>query len=178
MKVTSASPLSFFDTHFARIYLYDQPHLRFDITPLHQKILADSHASPPSQTIILMNLLKEYFEHPKTFSPHVALPYLTHVSPFQKKVYSALCDIPFGKTLTYLELARKLKTAPRAIGQACKRNPLPCLIPCHRVLAKTHLGGYAGKQDGFFLQVKIELLKHEGIFIDENTNDQGFSKKR
>lgn len=85
-------------------------------------------------------------------------------TPFQKKVWQALARIPFGTTRSYGELASELGTAPRALGGACGRNPLPILIPCHRVLAANRsLGGYSG-MDG--IDTKRFLLRLEGALND------------
>ena len=89
------------------------------------------------------------------------LPIDLQGTPFQKKVWQALAKIPYGKTLSYSELAKILKTGPRAIGNACRTNPIPVIIPCHRILAKNGLGGYSGKTTGNFLKIKEWLLKHE-----------------
>lgn len=83
-------------------------------------------------------------------------------TPFQQSVWKALSAIPSGKTLTYGQLAKQLKSGPRAIGQACRTNPIPIVIPCHRIVASNHLGGYAGQQQGKIFQIKEWLLKHEG----------------
>jgi len=80
---------------------------------------------------------------------------------FQRKIWQALSEIPSGKTLTYAELARKLKTSPRAIGQACRKNPIPLIVPCHRIVGTSNQGGYAGKQTGRMMEIKSILLKHE-----------------
>lgn len=82
---------------------------------------------------------------------------------FQKRVWAELLNIPPGKTITYSELAKKLHTHPRAIGQACRANPLPVTIPCHRVVGKNSLGGYFGKTHGKMLTRKQELLASEKI---------------
>ncbi len=71
--------------------------------------------------------------------PPLAMP----KTPFQVKMRAGLLDIPFGEVRTYGELAKRLATAPRAMGQALGANPLPILIPCHRVLAADGLGGFA-----------------------------------
>lgn len=80
-------------------------------------------------------------------------------SPFQKKVMEALAEIPFGKTVSYQQLA-KTCGAPkgaRAIGNACGKNPFPLLIPCHRVLrADGKLGGFSCG-----LEIKKRLLEFE-----------------
>ena len=60
---------------------------------------------------------------------------------FQQKVWQALRDIPAGKIMTYRDLAKKLKTSARAVGNACRINPIPIIVPCHRVIAKNGLGG-------------------------------------
>lgn len=94
---------------------------------------------------------------------------------FQKRVWRALCAIPPGTTKTYGELAKQLNTSPRAIGNACRKNPLPIIIPCHRVVAKNSLGGYAGARIGNLLEIKKWLLRYEktnnlccSIFIEHN----------
>lgn len=92
------------------------------------------------------------------------LPLAPMGTPFQQKVWQALARIPFGATRSYGELASELGTAPRALGGACGRNPLPILIPCHRVLASNRsLGGYSG-MDG--IDTKRFLLRLEGVSTD------------
>jgi methylated-DNA-[protein]-cysteine S-methyltransferase len=67
--------------------------------------------------------------------------------------------------MTYQELADKLQTSPRAIGNACRANPTPIIVPCHRIVAKSHMGGFAGDTQGKLLDIKKWLLEHEkGIF--------------
>lgn len=82
---------------------------------------------------------------------------------YQRRVWKALCAIPRGEVRTYAELASELGTGPRAVGQACRRNPIPILIPCHRVVSCKGVGGYAGANAGRWLAVKQWLLHHEGI---------------
>jgi methylated-DNA-[protein]-cysteine S-methyltransferase len=80
-------------------------------------------------------------------------------SMYQQKVWNALLVIPVGRTLTYGELALKLQSSPRAVGQACKRNPIALFIPCHRVVGKNDLGGYMGNPKA--VSYKESLLTHE-----------------
>lgn len=80
---------------------------------------------------------------------------------FQKRVWQALQKIPSGETRTYGELAKQLGSSPRAIGGACRRNPIPLLIPCHRVVATNGAGGFAGQTDGHWMYIKHWLLSHE-----------------
>ena len=85
-----------------------------------------------------------------------------NVSPFQEKVLKQLLRIPYGETRTYGEIAKVLKTSPRAIGNACRRNPLSIIIPCHRVVAANGIGGYSGQTEGEQLAIKRRLLQLEG----------------
>jgi len=89
----------------------------------------------------------------------------TKGTPFQKKVWQALQKIPAGQVMTYGELARQLNTSARAVGNACRANPIPLVIPCHRVVAKSGLGGFSGSKDGAPVKIKAWLLAHEGLSI-------------
>lgn len=82
-------------------------------------------------------------------------------TPFQLRVWHALMRIPAGHPQTYGALAKQLGTAARAVGQACGANPLPILIPCHRVVAAHGLGGFMHASTGAPLDVKTWLLAHE-----------------
>lgn len=114
--------------------------------------LADSTQS--AAKIQLLN----YFKNPlQKFS----FDYEFQGTDFQKKVCYALQAIPPGKTLTYGELAKKLNSHPRAIGQALKRNPLPILFPCHRIVSQTGIGGFSGECEGRKITSKQWLLNHE-----------------
>jgi methylated-DNA-[protein]-cysteine S-methyltransferase len=65
-------------------------------------------------------------------------------TPFERRVWAAMQEIPYGETRRYGELAMQVGSAPRAIGRACGHNPIPIVIPCHRVLARGGIGGYSG----------------------------------
>jgi methylated-DNA-[protein]-cysteine S-methyltransferase len=80
---------------------------------------------------------------------------------FQMKVWKSLQNIPLGTVVTYGDLAKRLKSSPRAVGNACRKNPISVVIPCHRVVSKTGLGGYSGSTSGNPLKIKEWLLKHE-----------------
>lgn len=80
---------------------------------------------------------------------------------FQQRVWQALLDIPAGETRTYADLAKLLDSSPRAVGGACRRNPIALIIPCHRVVARDGPGGYAGQTSGPQLAIKQWLLQHE-----------------
>ena len=84
---------------------------------------------------------------------------------FEQKVYTTISQIPKGSVITYGQLAKKLKSSPRAVGQALKRNPYAPKVPCHRVIKSDGtLGGYDGKMNS---RKKINLLKKEGIIFNK-----------
>lgn len=100
--------------------------------------------------------LKAYFEgRLRRFS----VPLGPKCSVFQHIFNEALFSVKYGETRTYGELAEAIGVTPQAIGQACAANPIPIIIPCHRVLAATGLGGYSGSGG---VATKAKLLKMEG----------------
>ena len=123
------------------------------------------NADPPPSAWEATALLREgrdqvleYFSGARQFFD---LPLAPQGTPFQLKVWRALADIPYGQTVTYGALARRVGCpgGARAVGQANHRNPLPILLPCHRVVgAGGALTGYGGG-----LEVKRFLLKLEGV---------------
>jgi methylated-DNA-[protein]-cysteine S-methyltransferase len=115
-----------------------------------------------TQESSIASQLIAYFTNPKH---KFELPIQLTGTPFQLRVWMALSDIPSGTTLTYGQLAKKLKSSPRAVGQACRRNPIPIIIPCHRVIGAKKLGGYAGDTSGNLFAVKQWLLQHESAHI-------------
>jgi methylated-DNA-[protein]-cysteine S-methyltransferase len=82
---------------------------------------------------------------------------------FQRRVWDAIEAIPSGRVLSYGEVARRLRSGPRAVGQACGANWFPLAIPCHRVVSSSGLGGFARNDDGFHVAIKRWLLAHEGV---------------
>ncbi|MSR42131.1 MAG: methylated-DNA--[protein]-cysteine S-methyltransferase [Phycisphaerales bacterium] len=85
-------------------------------------------------------------------------------TPFQVAVWNACRSIPKGKTQTYGWIAKRLGKSPvacRAVGQAMKRNPLPMIVPCHRVVAADGLGGFAGATEGVLCRLKQGILDLE-----------------
>ncbi len=74
-------------------------------------------------------------------------------------VQRAMCAIPMGEVRTYGDLSKALGAPAQAIGQACGSNPIPILIPCHRILSATGLGGFSAPGG---VETKVALLKHEG----------------
>lgn len=91
------------------------------------------------------------------------LPLEPEGTMYQKRVWNRLRKCPTGKVWTYGELARQIHSAPRAVGNACRRNPIPIVVPCHRVVSAKGMGGYAGHTSGTFLSIKQWLLQHESV---------------
>ena len=89
------------------------------------------------------------------------LPYEFNGTAFQSRVWRAICAIPSGNTLTYLDIARQLKSAPRPVGGACGANRIPLVIPCHRVVASHGIGGFMHARGGAPIAIKQWLLHHE-----------------
>lgn len=91
------------------------------------------------------------------------LPLAPAGGPLQQSVCKAMLAIPYGKTRTYGEIAVALGVAAQPIGQACGGNPIPVIIPCHRVVAADgKLGGFSG---GAGVETKLALLRHEGALL-------------
>ena len=94
-----------------------------------------------------------------------ALPIEAKGTEFQHKVWDALKKIPVGTVKTYGEVAKELNSSARAIGNACRNNPTPIVVPCHRVVAASGLGGFAGATQGQLTSIKSQLLAHEGVVV-------------
>jgi methylated-DNA-[protein]-cysteine S-methyltransferase len=103
--------------------------------------------------------LQCYFDDPAwPFS----LPLPVQGTLFQQRVWNALRAIPKGQVRRYGDLSRELGSAPRAVAGACKANGFPLIVPCHRVVSGAGLGGYCGRSEGPYLEIKRWLLRHEG----------------
>jgi methylated-DNA-[protein]-cysteine S-methyltransferase len=112
----------------------------------------------------LSEQLRDYFRgRRKEFD----LPLSLAGTAFQQRVWAALSEIPYGETRSYSDIAAMvgIPKAPRAVGQANSRNPVPIIVPCHRVLASgNRLGGYMGSgPDGPGAELKRWFLRHEGV---------------
>jgi methylated-DNA-[protein]-cysteine S-methyltransferase len=94
------------------------------------------------------------------------LPLSIAGTPFRQRVWRAIAAIEPGTTRSYGDIARDLDSGARAVGQAVGDNPLPIVIPCHRVLAADGgLGGFMHGRTGFSLDIKRWLLRHEGLGV-------------
>jgi methylated-DNA-[protein]-cysteine S-methyltransferase len=116
---------------------------------------------PPRNAVAgrAVHRLEAYFRDP---SAHPDVSTRLRGTPFQQRVWEALRLIPPGRTRTYGELAQRLGTSARAVGGACRANPCPVIVPCHRVIAAGGgLGGFSGHRNGAWLDIKKQLLALE-----------------
>ena len=109
-----------------------------------------------------LSQLDSYFSSAISF---LTIPLASKGTAFQRLVWHELTEIPLGETRTYGDIAKKLNSSPRAVGNACRKNPVQIIIPCHRVISATGIGGYAGETEGRQLNIKRWLLKHEGVAL-------------
>ena len=117
---------------------------------------------PPTEETPLLReaarQLTDYFDGKRT---QFDLPLELSASPFERQVQEKMLAIPYGETRTYGDIANELDTYGQPVGQACGANGIPIIVPCHRVLSATGLGGFSGAGG---VETKILLLKHEGGF--------------
>ena len=150
-----AVPAGYFHAPFGPLAVYDDGEF---VTALS---FGPHHCIGPRPTRLTcetVRQLRAYFAQPGfAFS----LPVKPAGTAFQQRVWAALQQIPRGSVLTYGQLAEQLGSSARAVGGACRANPLPLIIPCHRVVASTGLGGYAGHTSGDTFDIKRWLLEFE-----------------
>jgi O-6-methylguanine DNA methyltransferase len=103
--------------------------------------------------------LVRYFDDPDYVFD---LPLCAAGTAFQRAVWREISAVPRGQVVSYGHIAKHLRSAARAVGQACGANPFPPIVPCHRVVSASGLGGFANNTDGFLIATKHWLLTHEG----------------
>lgn len=136
------------------VQLADDAVVSVDLLP---KPVSISHSNPSLARTVRQQLLA-YLADPRFVFD---LPLRADGTPFQQRVWRALRRIPAGRVMTYGALAHRLDTGPRAIGGACRTNPIPLIIPCHRVVAANGIGGFMGVVRGRQVAFKEWLLSHE-----------------
>nr|VFK44850.1 MAG: methylated-DNA-[protein]-cysteine S-methyltransferase [Candidatus Kentron sp. TC]VFK47134.1 MAG: methylated-DNA-[protein]-cysteine S-methyltransferase [Candidatus Kentron sp. TC] len=117
--------------------------------------------------------LGRYFEDPEW---RFELPLAPGGTPFQQRVWQALQSIPSGETISYGTLAARLGTCARAVGNACRGNPIPIIIPCHRVVGVRGPGGFMGSRAGEPLAIKKWLLTHESFHDRRKESDISYTE--
>ncbi len=131
------------------------------ITRLSYMPLAE-RAQAPSDDVSerAVRELERYLDDPAF---RFTVPLAPGGTPFQHRVWDALSAIPVGESRTYGEVARMVRSAPRAIGQACGANRIALIVPCHRVVgAMGAMGGFMNAEQGDPIAIKRWLLTHEG----------------
>jgi methylated-DNA-[protein]-cysteine S-methyltransferase len=111
---------------------------------------------------------KQYLDFWPEPKQNITLKLLKQGTLHQNKVWAELLKIPLGETLTYSGLAKKIGSAARAVGNACRTNPYTLLIPCHRVVAVNGIGGYSGHRHGEYMKIKEKLLAYEANLFNRN----------
>lgn len=106
----------------------------------------------------VVSQLQAYFDDPQW---QFSVPVTSQGTDFQQRVWQFMKSIPVGETRCYGDVASCLKSAARAIGGACRRNPVPIVVPCHRIVAASGIGGFNGCIDGAELNLKRWLIAHE-----------------
>ncbi len=128
--------------------------------------LPDTAECLPPRSEVVLRLqaeLEAYYANPDA---RFDVPLAIAGTAFQQQVWQAICAVPRGGLTTYGDIARKLGSVPRAVGQACGQNPLPIVIPCHRVVSASGIGGFSHHAEaGFHLEGKRWLLRHEGAML-------------
>ena len=146
--------------------IVDFPRMKVAVATRDERVVEIRYLPPSADALAPRNALAEaaarqlerYRANPDA---PFDLPLHVEGTPFQRRLWEALCEIPRGKTLTYGELARRLGGEARAVGQACGDNRLPIVIPCHRVVAANGIGGFAHSTGGYLVEAKRWLLLHE-----------------
>lgn len=143
---------SFFTTPWGMLKVEHDEHF------IYRSFFTNEAGTPAQHPLsdLIQSELSAYYLNP---NHRFQLPLKPQGSSHQQKVLNALLVIPVGRTLTYGELSSKIQSSPRAVGQACRRNPLALFIPCHRVVGKNDLGGYMGDPNA--VSYKKSLLAHE-----------------
>ena len=117
------------------------------------------HAPSPTTTPVLTEAVRQLNAYLAGDLTAFDLPMVVAGHDLQKRGCAAMSDIPFGETVTYGDIAKALGVSAQAVGQACGRNPIPIIIPCHRVMGAKGLTGFSGEGG---VETKLALLKHEG----------------
>jgi methylated-DNA-[protein]-cysteine S-methyltransferase len=116
-----------------------------------------------ARTAIARRAAREFEAYIADATHAIDVPWSVCASEFEMAVWEAIRAIPAGQVRTYGDIAKAVRSIPRAVGGACGRNPLPLIIPCHRVVAAGGLGGFMGGRDDDPLAIKRWLLTHEGV---------------
>lgn len=128
------------------------------------ELLFGKYAPKPAEYPLVSQIAQQVEAYFNNAAYTFDLPLTLNGTPYQQRVWNAICAIPVGQVITYQALAQQLDSGARAVANACGANYLPLLVPCHRVVAKSGLGGFmCGHPHGRL--IKATLLKHEGVML-------------
>ncbi len=123
--------------------------------------LADSHRPADPANALAERACRQVERYIADPAFRFDLPLKARGTDFQRRVWRQIAAIPTGRTRSYGDIAKTLASGPRPVGQACGANPFPLVVPCHRVVAASGMGGFAQHAAGFHIGVKRWLLMHE-----------------
>ena len=129
--------------------------LGIDFLPHDAPVIAPANAFAHH----ICRILNDYLQQP---SQALDVDLIAHGTAFQQRVWQEIRRIPMGHTITYGELAKRIRSGPRAVANACGANRIPLIIPCHRVVASNGIGGFMQGMRNYALHIKRWLLSHEG----------------
>lgn len=138
-------------TQFGDLILVEEDH--------HITALQWGRAPAEESTEVLAEARRQLLAYAAGDLQDFDLPLLVRGTDFQRAVCAAMSAIPFGDTCTYGDIAKQLGVPAQAVGQACGGNPIPVIIPCHRVMGAKGLTGFSGAGG---VETKVALLRHEG----------------
>lgn len=121
-------------------------------------------SSQEKQETRIRKQLDNYFSHRQK---HFSLFLDAKGTAFQQRVWNVLQAIPYGQVRSYGDIARQLQSSAQAVGNACRANPIALIIPCHRVVARQGIGGFAGQTSGSKIGIKTWLLEHESVDLSQ-----------
>jgi methylated-DNA-[protein]-cysteine S-methyltransferase len=160
IKVERAAPGELFDAKLATPFAVLGIRTAGELVTLIEYLPRGAATLAPTNKVAanVCRQIEKYLDDPQY---RFDLPFEYRGTAFQQRVWREIYAIPCGRTLTYMDVARKLKSAPRPVGGACGSNRLPLLIPCHRVVASGGIGGFMHARGGEPIAIKQWLLKHE-----------------
>ena len=137
--------------------------IRCDESAVIETAYLPSAAALSPQNLLAKECIRQlnaYFKHPHRY--RFNLPLMPATTAHQQRVRQIVVSIAPGQTMTYGDVAKQLKnSSPRAVGGACRANPIPLIIPCHRIVATNGIGGFMGDDGNDTLSIKRHLLKLE-----------------
>lgn len=145
------------------------PWIRFGIRTRDDRLVATEFLGPdcglfdPAPGSLAAEVVRQLSRYVDDAAFRVDLPMENVGTEHQQAVWQCMMNIPVGEVRSYGDVARELGSSAQAVGNACHANNIPILVPCHRVVAARSIGGFSGDREGGMVNVKRELLQHEGF---------------